>query len=885
MSLWRQLTHGLRVLRNRSAADKDVDDEVQHFLEQASSELIAGGVSPDAARRAARIELGNATVVREEVRAHGWENLIATTLSDLHYAARQLVKNPGFTAVAVLTLALGIGACTAIFSAVSPILFEPLPYPHPGRIVMIWDFGRNDLRAEVTFGTYRELLQRARSFDALAVLRPWQPTMTSATQPERLEGQRVSAGYFRVLGVLPVLGRDFEPSEDVLNGSNVAILSNRLWQRRFAGDPAIVGRTVTLNDNLFTVIGVMPASFENVLAPSAELWTPLQYDTVLRPQSREWGHHLRMVGRLRAGVDKEQGKRELDAIAHAPLQEFPRVPWASLEQGLIVDSLQQGVTFAVKPALLAVLGAVLLLLAIACINVTNLLLARGAQRRSEFAMRVALGAGRSRLIRQMLVESLLLAVISAVFGIVIAQWGVRALVALSPPGLPRLDAIRLDTVVFAFALGMTTLVGLVVGLVPALHASHSDPHLAMQQGSRGAVGGHHLTRRTLVVAEVSLALVLLVSSGLLLRSLERLFAVDVGFRPSHLLTMQVQESGRRFDEDTDKRRFFEQALEAARRVPGVTVAAFTSQLPLSGDLDGYGVVFENDIDPNDDHSVFRYAVSPGYFETIGIPLRRGRFLDGHDVAGQPMAVVISESLAKRKFPGRDPIGQRLRIGPGIDRVGDPWPVIVGVVGNVRQVSLALAESDAVYTTPPQWYWTDNPMSLVLRVQGDAAALAPSIKQAIWSVDKDQPIVRVATMDNLVAKSAAQRRFALIVFEAFALVALVLAGTGIYGVLSGSVTERTREIGVRAALGASPSDILALVVRQGMTLTTLGVLIGLVGSVAATQALVTLLFGISNLDPFTYLSVIALLLLVSVVACWVPASRAARVDPAITLRAE
>ena len=885
MSLWRQLQRGLRVLANRKAADQDVTDEVQQYLDEAAAALEAEGLSPAEARRAARLQLGNATSVREQIRSAGWENAIAAMLTDLRYAARQLGRNPGFAAVTVLTLALGIGATTAIFSAVNPILFEPLPYPHPGRIVMIWDFDRNNSRGDVTFGTYRELLQRARFFDALAVLRPWQPTMTSDTQPERLEGQRVSASYFRALGVLPLLGRDFEPSEDVVNGPNVVVLSDRLWKRRFAADPAIVGRTVKLNDNLFTVVGVMPAAFENVLAPTTELWAPLQYDTVLRPQSREWGHHLRMVGRLRAGVSAKQGKQDLDAIAHAPLTEFPRVPWASLEQGLIVESLQEGVTYGVKPALLAVLGAVFLVLLIACINVTNLLLARGAQRRGEFAMRAALGAGRNRLLRQMLTESLLVALISGVFGVLVAEWGVRALVALTPPGLPRLDAIRLDGTVFAFALAMTTLVGLVIGLVPALQASRSDPQMGLQQSTRGAVGGHHLTRRILVVAEVALALMLLVSSGLLLRSLERLFAVDVGFRPAHVLTMQVQESGRRYDEDTDRRRFFEQALEAARQVPGVTAAGWTSQLPLSGDLDGYGVIFENDVNPNDDHSVFRYSISPGYFETIGIPLLRGRLLDTHDVAGRPMAVLISESLAKRKFSGRDPIGQRLRIGPGIDRTSDPWPIIVGVVGNVRQASLALAESDAVYTTPAQWYWADNPMSLVLRVRGDATALAPSIKQAIWSVDKDQPIVRVATMDALVAKSAAQRHFALILFEVFGIVALALAATGIYGVLSGSVNERTREIGVRVALGASPGGILALIVRKGMTLTGIGLVIGLSGAAMASQTLVTLLFGVSRLDPVTYFGVIALMAAVSLIACWVPAWRAAQVDPAITLRAE
>jgi predicted permease len=390
------------------------------------------------------------------------------------------------------------------------------------------------------------------------------------------------------------------------------------------------------------------------------------------------------------------------------------------------------------------------------------------------------------------------------------------------------------------------------------------------------------------MAEVALAVVLLVSTGLLLRSLESLFAVDVGFRPSNLLTMQVQESGRRFDDnDSARHRFFADALETVRGVPGVSAAALTSQLPLSGDLEMYGVGFENEFNPNDDHAVFRYAVSTNYFETIGMPLLRGRLLDSHDATetGGPRAVLISESLAKRKFPGRDPLGRGIRIGPGLTKSGEPWAIIVGVVGDVRQTSLAVTDADAVYTTTTQWYWADNPLSLVIRVRGDAAALAPAVRSAIWSVDKDQPIVRVATMQDLVATSEAQRHFAFIVFEVFALVALVLAATGIYGVLSGSVTERTREIGVRVALGASRGNILGLVVRQGMRFTVLGVVIGVSGAMAASQALVTLLFGVSRLDPVTYLSVIVLLLGVAGIACWVPALRASRIDPAITLRAE
>jgi putative ABC transport system permease protein len=470
---------------------------------------------------------------------------------------------------------------------------------------------------------------------------------------------------------------------------------------------------------------------------------------------------------------------------------------------------------------------------------------------------------------------------------IVAMLGVHALVMLSPPTLPRLGVVRLDGVVFAFALGTVALVGVAVGLFPALQLARGSLRAGLQQGSRRTAGNHRSARGALVVTEVALALMLLVSAGLMVRSLERVFAVAVGFDPSNLLTMQVQQSGRRFDTDSVRYRFFVQALEAVRRVPGVEGAAFTSQLPLSGDLDIYGVHFESDRDPTDQAAALRYAVTPGYFAAMRIPLRQGRLLDARDAPGAPRVAVVNESFARRRFPKGDAIGQRLRSGP---EEGD-WYTVVGVVGDVRQASVGLIQSDAIYVSPLQWHWVDPLMSLVVRatcsrVDGcDAARLAPALRRAIWSVDKDQPIVRVATMRELVARSAAERRFALVVFEAFALVALALAATGIYGMLASSVAERTREIGVRAALGASRRDILALVVRQGMALTAAGVAIGLIGAAAASRAIVTLLFGVSRLDPLTYLTVVRVLLGVSAIACWLPAWRAARVDPAITLRAQ
>jgi predicted permease len=805
---------------------------------------------------------------------------------DFHYAQRQLRKNPGFAGTAILILGLGIGATTAIFSAVNPILFESLPYPHASRIMMIWYAAADGSRIPQTFHTYRELAERNRSFDTIAVMKPWQPTFTGADQPERFDGQRVSDSYFRLLGVAPALGRDFEAADDIVHGPKVVIVSNGVWRRRFGADNTMIGRDIKLDDDRYTVIGIMPAGFDNVLAPSAEFWSPLQYDkgNIVSPQTREWGHHLRMVGRLKTGVSLLQARNDLARIAHTPVSEFPRPPWASLDHGLIANSLGNDLASSVKPALVAISGAVLLVLLIACVNVTNLLLARGAERRGEFAMRAALGAGRWRLVRQLLAESLLLATLGGALAMMVAQFGIRALVALSPPELPRVDAIRLDGTVFVFALGISALIGLVGGLIPARQASRGDLHMGLQQSSARTAGGQQLTRRTFVVTEFAIALVLLVSAGLLLRSLQRLFAIDPGFDAAQLLTMQVQESGHRFDDDSARARFFTQALEAVRQVPGVRSAAFTSQLPLSGDFESYGVQFAADANDNTEVGL-RYAVSPGYFEAMRIPLRRGRLLDEHDGAGAPLAVLLSESFARRKFPGQDPLGQRLRVGPDIGRADRPWGTVVGVVGDVKQASLALSDSDAFYTSTTQYAWVDSVQSLVVRARGDAAANTSVIKNAIWSVDRDQPVVRVATMDTLLAKSEAERHFVLILFEAFGLVALVLAATGIYGVLSGSVTERMREIGVRVAVGATRGDILALVIRQGLMLTAVGIVIGLAGAMAASQALITLLFGVSGLDPATYFGVIVLLTGVSLIACGLRAWRAAQIDPATSLRAE
>jgi putative ABC transport system permease protein len=886
VALWRPLARGLRTLLRRDAADRDVADELQHYLDESIRAHLARGLPPDAARRAARVELGSAAAAHEQVRASGWEHVPLAVAGDLRDAARRLRRAPGFTIVASLTLALGIGSSTAIFSAVNPILFEPLPYPHADRLVLLTDSGANGAPVDVTYGTYVELAARSRAFADLAVADRWQPALMDQAEPERLRGDRVTAGYFRTLGVAPAAGRDFDPADDRPDAPRVAMVSDGLVRRRFGRDDAVLGRQITLDGDAYTVIGILPPGFDNVLSPAADVWAPRRYRAHASFESAGWGHHLRMVGRLAPGVTVDEARREVAAIGASPVAAYPRPPWASMKSGLDINSLQAAVTRGVRPALIAIVAAVALLFAIAGVNVTSLLLARGARRRGELAVRAALGAGRARLVGQLLTESLLLALVGGALGLGVAASGVRALVALAPAGLPRASAIHLDPSACLFAFVLTTLVGLGVGLAPALQGTREGLRAGVRSGAR-TTRAQGALRRVLVAAELALALVLLVGAGLMLRSLTRLFATAPGFDAAHVLTMQVEAAGHGYDSDAARYQFFRQALEAVRRVPGVTGAALTSQLPLSGDLDGYGVMLESVSrrEPNDFPNALRYAVTPGWFRTMRIPLRRGRLLDDRDRPGTAEAVVISESFAAHQFPGRNPIGQRLRAGPETGDPGHPWDVVVGVVGDVKQTSLALGADDAFYVPMGQWAWVDDVQSLVARTSGDAAALAPAVERAIWSVDRDQPIVRVATMDELVARSEAERRFVLTIFEAFGLTALALAAIGVFGMMSGSVAERMRELGVRSALGASRGRLLAMVMGQGAVLTVAGAAVGLAAAALGSRALASLLFGVSRLDAPTYLGVAALLLLVSAAACGVPAWRASRVDPVRTLRAE
>ena len=886
MSMIRQLGHGLRQLLHGRAADRDAADEVQHYLEESAAEYERSGLSHAAALRAATIELGTVTGARERLRSSGWEYEVETFVADLRYALRRLRRSPWFTLTAAATLALGIGASTTVFSAISPILLEPLPFPHASRIVTIDDRNDEGVAMAATLGTFAELRARARSYETLAVADDWQPSLTGSGDPERLKGQRISADYFRVYDVAPAVGRAFGPRDEAQGGARVAMVSEALVRRRFGGDRSLLGQTIDLDGEPHTIIGIMPSSFANVVAPDAEVWSPLRDRVSGEFDGRAWGHHYKIIGRLAPTATVESAGAETVSIGHAPVAEFPRPKWADLANGLVVRSMQDDVTAPVRPSLIAIAGAVLILLGIAAVNVTNLLLVRGSQRRAELAMRTALGASRGRIVRQLLTESVVLAALGGALGFVVAHAGVRALIAVSPPGLPRAEAIRIDTRVFLFALALTVVIGVLVGLVPALGAASASARGRLHElGRRGSVAAGR-SRSMLVVAEVALAVVLLAGAGLLYRSVSRLLSVAPGFDPGNVVTLQVVNAGRAAASDAERLQDLQLELEAVRRVPGVRSAAFTSQLPLSGDIDGYGIEAQSipSSRGGEGGSALRYAVTPEYFDVMRIPLRAGRLLDATDRPGGPGSVVINESLARRLFGDRNPIGERIRFGP---EIGDSarWDHVVGVVGDVKHYSLAARAPDAFYVVTGQWQWVDDVQTLVVRAAGEPAALVPALRRAVWSVDANHPIQRTRTMESFVAQSAASRRFVLLVIETFAVAALVLASVGLYGVIAGGVAERMREIGIRSALGAAPADIVGSIVGSALRVSAIGAIIGIPVALWSTRLLESMLFGISRLDAVTYGGVAALLAIVAMLAAWAPARRAAGVDPTAALRAE
>lgn len=808
------------------------------------------------------------------------DRLVTTLLNDLRYGFRQLIVRPGFTALAVLTLGLGIGATTAIFSVVNPILFESLPYPEPDRIVSVSERDKDGVANGTGYATFVDLKSTSTSFEALAVNSQWQPTLQGNGEPERLNGQRVTQDFFSVFGVRPALGRDFTAEENVRGQHRVTILSHGLWQRRFGGDPTVVGKPVTFDGIQYLVVGVMPRTFENLISPSVQLWAPLGYETSL-PWACRTCHHLREYGRLKPGITPEAARRELDVISGRLVAQYPTEYAAA---GMLVTPLQELLTRNVKPALLAVLGAVGFVLLIACANVSSLLLGRAMQREGEFAIRGALGAKRGRVVRQLLTESVMLALTGGVAGIALAWIGLHGLKALAPPNLPRLQAIGIDGGVLGFTAAVSLVTGLLFGLVPAFATARPDLFAALRPGGRHT--GHRskrITRAILVGGEVALAVMLLVGAGLMMRSLEKLLAVNPGFDPKNLLTMTVQTTGTRYADDEPVWAFWERTLEAVRAVPGVEMAAWTSQLPLGGNFDRYGVQIEGKLlgNPEEAPSADRFSVTPDYLRTMRIPLKRGRALTAADVGKSPPVVLIDETFARVGWGGEDPIGQKVQYG-GPDQ---PWRTVVGIVGGVQHTALDLDQAPQLYIPEAQGQFADVTMDLAVRTRGAPAALASAVRAAIKSVDPTQPILNLSTMEQVLSATAQQRRFTFVLFQVFAVVALLLAAAGIYGVLAGSVTERTRELGIRSALGAPRAGLLGMVVRQGLALAAAGMLVGTAGALGLTRFLEKMLFGVDARDPLTFGAVVVVLLAVALGACLHPAIRATRVSPLEALKAE
>jgi predicted permease len=800
-----------------------------------------------------------------------------TLLQDLRYSLRNLLKTPGFTAVALVTLAVGIGANTAIFSVVNSVLLRALPYSDPDRLVVILHDGHNPSSPANFFDWKRD----NHVFENMGAAEAWTPNLTGVDKSEELPGLHVTSDILPTLGVQPLIGRWFAAEEDQRGRDHEVILSYMLWQQRFGGSRDVLGRAVQLNGEPYTIVGVMPQGFRFApfWATKAQIWSPLPLD----PASG--GFSLRIFARLKPGVSLEQAKAEMATISSRLETQFP-----GTNKSVVITPLKEKVVGDVRPALLVLLGAVGFVLLIACANVAHMLLARASSRQLEIAVRTALGASRGRILRQFLAESVLLALIGGVLGVVTAAWSLRAVLATAPAELTKFGKINMDGKVLLFALGVSIVTGLAFGLAPALQGSALNLIESLKEGGRGTSDGRrsNRTRRLLVASEFALALVLLTGAGLMIRTFAALQAIDPGFNPHHLLTMVVSTAG---DKEANAARvaFFERSLEQIRALPGVASASAINHLPIDGDTWGFPFWVEGRPAPKKgEEPVAIYRVTlPGYFHTMNIQILHGRDFTEADNQSAPGAVIVNEFLAKRYWPGEDAMGKRLSLDSG-----KSWAAVVGVIPNVvRSEWAAPAEEefyfpylqDATYLRNASPHFSY--LTFVVRASGDAAAQTAAVETAIRGIDKNVTISETETMDEVVAGANAQPRFYLYLLGAFAGVALMLAGVGIYGVMSHSVSRRTHEMAVRMALGAKRSEVLRLVVGESMLLALIGGAAGLGGALALTPLMKTLLYGVRATDPATFVIVAVVLAAVALLASYVPARRATKVDPMVALRYE
>jgi putative ABC transport system permease protein len=812
---------------------------------------------------------------------------------DARFAVRSLLRSPAFTAIAVLTLALGIGANTAIFSVVYSVLLRPLAYADPERLMSVRAAysatGTQDIPASQP--EYHDYLQGVSALEDLAAVYPISINLTALGAPQRIQASVVSDNYFRLLGVAPAIGRDFTPDDDRGQIGYVVIISHDLWQKRFGGDPGVIGKTVRLDDDPMTIIGIMPRGFRHVLESGAspmEVWAPIALDN---PDTNflnvRNARVYDLIGRLKPGRTVEDARAELAVLAARLREQYPQIYPAAQGWHPVAHPLAEQVVGDVRPALLVLLGAVGFVLLIGCANVANLLLARATVREREIALRTALGSSRGRLVRQLLTESLVLAVLGGGLGLLLAAWGSSALGRLVALYLPRAGEIELSLPVLGFTAFLIILTGVVFGLIPALQASRADLQGVLKDSGRGSAGAPRTRMRAaLVVAEVAVALMLLAGAGLMLRSFQRLMAVEYGFDPDRLLTLQVwlpvpnDRSKGRFRTHAQRRDFYDRSLAAVQAVPGVRDAALTSRLPLRGQNDARLVIEGRPSGPDEPPVTAEVRlVSPNYFETMGIPLLSGEGLPELSDSLTRRHVVVNRTMAEKYWPGTSPIGRRVRFG-----TDGPWLTVTGIVGDVRQIGPADPPKEELYSA--HHTVSSQEMAMVVRTgDEDPERLGAAVTAAIRSVDPEQPVFGVMSMERVIEDATAERRISMLLLLLFAGMALLLSAVGIYGVMAYTTTQRRHEIGIRLALGAGAPDVLRLVVGQGMRLVLLGLGAGLLGAWVLSRALTSQLYGITAQDPLTYVTVALLLGTVALVATWVPARRATRVDPMISLRVE